>query len=185
MSHWLRQTNQKLYQCRLLQEQQRQCGERVLQQALQESALYQLRDAWLCYLHELAEAASYRQPFSSLEQLLQQMPLVTGEVRELQQLAADPFSWLAQLLLAVERQMLPAAPAAAGHHRHHHDGHHHDHDHDDEHDHHHDEDAAAVPQAQRIDLIPLTAAEPAIDVAGWYRQLERLIDAQRGNRHES
>src|SRR5690606_23915996 len=109
----------------------------------------------------------------------------TGEVRELQQLAADPFSWLAQLLLAVERQMLPAAPAAAGHHRHHHDGHHHDHDHDDEYDHHHDEDAAAVPQAQRIDLIPLTAAEPAIDVAGWYRQLERLIDAQRGNRHES
>lgn len=177
MSHWLRQTNQKLYQCRLLQEQQRQCGEPVLQQALQESALYQLRDAWLCYLHELAEAASYRQPFSTLEQLLQQMPLVTGEVRELQQLAADPFSWLAQLLLAVERQMLPPAPAAAGHHRHRHDGHHHDHDHDDEH--------VAAPQAQRIDLIPLAAAEPVIDVAGWYRQLERLIDAQRGNRHES
>lgn len=177
MSHWLRQTNQKLYQCRLLQEQQRQCGEPVLQQALQESALYQLRDAWLCYLHELAEAASYRQPFSSLEQLLQQMPLVTGEVRELQQLAADPFSWLAQLLLAVERQMLPPAPAAAGHHRHRHDDEHdHDHDHDDEH--------VAAPQAQRIDLIPLVAAEPVIDVAGWYRQLERLIDAQRANRHE-
>ncbi len=181
MSHWLRQTNQKLYQCRLLQEQQRQCGEPVLQQALQESALYQLRDAWLCYLHELAEAASYRQPFSSLEQLLQQMPLVTGEVRELQQLAADPFSWLAQLLLAVERQMLPPASAAAGHHRHRHDDHHHHHD--DDHD--HDEDDAAAPQAQRIDLIPLTAAEPATDVASWSRQLERLIDAQRGNRHES
>ena len=177
MSHWLRQTNQKLYQCRLLQEQQRQCGEPVLQQALQESALYQLRDAWLCYLHELAEAASYRQPFSSLEQLLQQMPLVTGEVRELQQLAADPFSWLAQLLLAVERQMLPPASAAAGHHRHRHDDHEHDHD--------HDEDDAAAPPAQRIDLIPLTAAEPVIDVAGWSRQLERLIDAQRANRHES
>lgn len=177
MSHWLRQTNQKLYQCRLLQEQQQQCGELVLQQALQESALYQLRDAWLCYLHELAEAASYRQPFSSLEQLLQQMPLVTGEVRELQQLAADPFSWLAQLLLAVERQMLPPASAAAGHHRHRHDDHEHDHD--------HDEDDAAAPPAQRIDLIPLTAAEPATDVAGWSRQLERLIDAQRANRHES
>src|SRR5690606_30649736 len=177
MSHWLRQTNQKLYQCHLLQEQQQQCGELVLQQALQESALYQLRDAWLCYLHELAEAASYRQPFSSLEQLLQQMPLVTGEVRELQQLAADPFSWLAQLLLAVERQMLPPASAAAGHHRHRHDDHEHDHD--------HDEDDAAAPPAQRIDLIPLTAAEPVIDVAGWSRQLERLIDAQRGHRHES
>lgn len=181
MSHWLRQTNQKLYQCRLLQEQQRQCSEPVLQQALEQSALYQLRDAWWCYLHELAEAASYRQPFNSLEQLLQQMPLVTGEVRELQQLAADPFSWLAQLLLAVERQMLPPAPAAAAQHRH---GHHHDYDHDDEHDHDHDEDTAQ-PQAQRIDLIPLTAAEPVIDVAGWSRQLERLIDAQRGNRHES
>ena len=183
MSHWLRQTNQKLYQCRLLQEQQRQCSEPVLQQALQESALYQLRDAWLCYLHELAETASYRQPFSSLEQLLQQMPLVTGEVRELQQLAADQFSWLAQLLLAVERQMLPAAPAAAGQHRHRHDGHHQDHHHDHEHEHEHEH--VAAPQAQRIDLIPLTAAEPAVDIAGWYRQLERLIDAQRANRHES
>ena len=75
MSQWLGQTNRKLYQCRLLLDLWQQADQVPLQQALQESALYQLRDAWLTYLHELADTVRLRQSIDSLAQLLEQTPL--------------------------------------------------------------------------------------------------------------
>ncbi|WP_420591547.1 DUF6586 family protein [Bacterioplanoides sp.] len=102
MASWLSFTNHKLYQCRLLLQQAQQTTEPVvLKDALQDSALYLLRDAYVSYLHELAELATYRQPVESLAQLLQVTPLVTGEMRELEHLENDSFSWLRQFLNAV------------------------------------------------------------------------------------
>ena len=102
MASWLSFTNHKLYQCRLLLQQAQQTTEPVvLKDALQDSALYLLRDAYVSYLHELAELATYRQPVESLAQLLQATPLVTGEMRELEHLENDSFSWLRQFLNAV------------------------------------------------------------------------------------
>ena len=102
MASWLSFTNHKLYQCRLLLQQAQQTTEPVvLKDALQDSALYLLRDAYVSYLHELAELATYHQPVESLAQLLQATPLVTGEMRELEHLENDSFSWLRQFLNAV------------------------------------------------------------------------------------
>lgn len=117
MSQWIGFTNQKLYQCRLLLEQlaAQQSAAPALQQTLEESALYQLRDAWLSYLAELGDMVAYRQPISSLSALLQHAPLTTGEMRELQQLVDNGFSWLAQMLAAADAQGRPSTlhqPAA-------------------------------------------------------------------------
>lgn len=102
MASWLSFTNHKLYQCRLLLQQAQKTTEPVvLKDALQDSALYLLRDAYVSYLHELAELATYRKPVESLAQLLQATPLVTGEMRELEHLENDSFSWLRQFLNAV------------------------------------------------------------------------------------
>jgi len=103
MASWLSFTNHKLYQSRLLMQQAQQSADQgVLAEALNDSALYLLRDAYISYLHELAEIATYRLPVQSLTQLLEVTPLVTGEMRELQQLENDSFSWLYQFLRAVE-----------------------------------------------------------------------------------
>ena len=106
MARWLSFTNHKLYQCRLLLQQAEGADHtsqsEVLKQALTDGALYLLRDAYLSYLHELAELATYRQPVQSLSHLLSVTPLITGEMREFKQLEADPFSWLSQLLKAVD-----------------------------------------------------------------------------------
>ncbi|MCD8521269.1 MAG: hypothetical protein LRY66_07770 [Saccharospirillaceae bacterium] len=159
MSQWIGFTNQKLYQCRLLLEQlsSLQSAPAALQQALEESALYQLRDAWLSYLAELGEMVAYRQPVHSLAELRQQAAMTTGEMRELQQLAENGFSWLAQMLAAAEAQGQPAGQ---------------------------NQPAAAVQVMDIPGRIALVAT-PQSPVAGWLQNLTRLIDDQRANRQES
>ncbi|MCA6063144.1 DUF6586 family protein [Thalassolituus marinus] len=98
MSQWIGFTNQKLYQCRLLLAQRSAADGGALIKALEEGATHLLHDAWLSYLQELGEMVAYRQPVSSLEQLMTSCPLPTGEMRELAQLAENSFSWLAQML---------------------------------------------------------------------------------------
>lgn len=94
-------TNRKLYQCRLLLQQAASVREPLaLQQALQESALHALNDVYLSYMNELASQLGFVGPVTSLNQLLAEASLKTGEMRELQQLEADGFSWLSQMLKA-------------------------------------------------------------------------------------
>lgn len=119
MAQWIGFTNQKLYQTRLLLSQWQQAGdEPVLAKALEEGALHLLHDAWLSYLQELGEMVAFREPVASLAELLEKTPLITGEMRELAQLAENGFSWLAQMLSAVtalnRQEILKVqAPAAA------------------------------------------------------------------------
>lgn len=158
MSQWIGNTNRKLYQCRLLLDQLRSgSSQPALQQALEESALYQVRDAWIAYLHELADTVALRQPVDSLEALLAAAPLLTGEMQELRQLAADPFSWLSQMLNAAQQQQLPQLRAAAV-------------------------QQHAEAETQRIGL--LAVADEQAQTEFWWQQLSRLIDAQRSNRLE-
>ncbi|MCA6058213.1 MULTISPECIES: DUF6586 family protein [unclassified Thalassolituus] len=159
MSQWIGFTNQKLYQCRLLLEQlaAQQSAAPALKQALEESALYQLRDAWLSYLAELGDMVAYRQPVRSLESLLQNAPLTTGEMRELQHLAENGFSWLAQMLAAADAQGRPSGM---------------------------NQPAAAVQTVEAQGRIALVAT-PHSPVAGWLQDLTRLIEDQRANRQES
>lgn len=121
MAEWLGFTNHKLYQCRLLLQQAQHVQQPgALKQALTDCALYLLRDAYLSYLHELAAMAGYQQTFDSLSQLLQSVPMVTGEMRELEQLENDSFSWLRQFLNAVaavgqkENVSVPVTPVQPG-----------------------------------------------------------------------
>ncbi|MAD46871.1 MAG: hypothetical protein CMI02_11110 [Oceanospirillaceae bacterium] len=109
MSQWIGFTNKKLYQCRLLLAEYAQCDDPSLADALEEGGLYQLHDAWLSYLQELGDMVAFREPVSSLQDLLQRVSLVTGEMRELTQLADDPFSWLSQMLKAVAALRQPSA----------------------------------------------------------------------------
>lgn len=121
MASWLSFTNHKLYQSRLLIQQAQQVGEpAVLVDAMKDGALYLLHDAYVSYLHELAEMATYRQPVQSLAQLLQVTPLVTGEMRELEHLETNNFSWLHQFLNAVDaiarpdNTVVPVTPVQPG-----------------------------------------------------------------------
>ncbi|ASP39499.1 hypothetical protein CHH28_12815 [Bacterioplanes sanyensis] len=98
MSAWIGHTNQKLYQARLLLQQSEQARPDALAQALEVSAIYHIHDAYLCYLHELAEMVQYSGAVVSLSQLLDSASLVTGEMQELKALEQDAFSWLATLL---------------------------------------------------------------------------------------
>ena len=121
MASWLSFTNHKLYQCRLLLQQADTTTQpQALHEALQDSALYALRDAYLSYLHELAELATYRQPVSGLAQLLADTPLITGEMKELEYLETDSFSWLKAMLKSLARNLtrrkisfLPSRPQSS------------------------------------------------------------------------
>lgn len=102
MAQWIGFTNQKLYQCQLLlTEREKAAGNPVLSSALESGALHLLHDAWLSYLQELGEMVKFREPVLSLADLLSRSPLVTGEMRELEHLAENGFSWVAQFLAAV------------------------------------------------------------------------------------
>ena len=112
MSQWLGFTNQKLYQARLLLDQRgRANAPAALNQALEQSALYQLYDAYVSYLNELADIAGHRQPVDSLESLLAATPLVIGEMTEIRVLRQDSFSWLTAFLSAVAAQAQPVTVA--------------------------------------------------------------------------
>ena len=98
MSQWLPFTNHKLYQCRLLAEQIADASQPELAEGLEEAALLQLWAAYRSYLNELGEMVALSVQVSSLTELMQQSHLVTGEMKELEQLESNEFSWLAQLL---------------------------------------------------------------------------------------
>jgi hypothetical protein len=106
MTQWLGQTNQKLYQARLLIDQLDGLGDssstidNAYALALQDSILFQMVLAYQSYLHEIAEIAQCREEFQSLQQLIQIVPVATGEMTELNQLELDDFSWLSQLMAA-------------------------------------------------------------------------------------
>ena len=114
MSQWLGFTNQKLYQARLLLDQADQSSGKALVDALNESALYQMYDAWVSYLNELAGMAGYRKPVATLENLLEVTPLVTGEMTELRVLRADSYSWLVGFLSQVSAQAQPEPMGQGG-----------------------------------------------------------------------
>lgn len=113
---WLSITNLKLYQTQLLLQQWQSDQLPALQQALLNAALYHLQDAYLAYLHELAESVSYRLPVSTLSELIQQVSLVTGEMKELQTLEQDGYSWLAQCLQAIHDAQRPEQNVVVQHH---------------------------------------------------------------------
>ena len=105
MAEWLSQTNQKLYQARLLLDaldayEVSNNSPAAIISALQESVLFQLMLAYQSYLHEIAEMAQWRESVISLTQLIDDAPTVTGEMRELKKLEEDDFGWLCQLLMA-------------------------------------------------------------------------------------
>lgn len=107
MASWLSHSNQKLYQARLLLDSLQQAEscettQPALITALQESVVFQLVLAYQSYLHELAEIAQCRDSFISLSQLMEITQVPTGEMKELQKLENDSFSWLSQLLSAFE-----------------------------------------------------------------------------------
>lgn len=152
---WLSITNLKLYQSQLLLQQWQSDQLPALQQALLNSALYHLHDAYLAYLHELAEAVSYRQPLTSLADLIASVTLVTGEMKELQALEQDGYSWLAQCLQCVQDSHQPIR-AGVVHVQH-------------------------EAPSNRIHVVD----DPTANAARWHQALSDLIDQQRANRHES
>lgn len=107
MASWLSHSNQKLYQARLLLDnlqlaESSETTPDAFVSALQESVLFQLVLAYQSYLHEIAEIAQCRDDFLSLSQLIELTTVPTGEMKELQKLEGDSFSWLGQLLTSFE-----------------------------------------------------------------------------------
>ncbi|WP_368501369.1 DUF6586 family protein [Oceanobacter sp. 5_MG-2023] len=159
--NWVGQTNQRLYQCRLLLEQLPAAAEanqgQALTQGLNDAALLQLLAAYRCYLNELAQAAGVNSRVESLPQLLQQTSLVTGDMRQWQALSEDVFSWFYRFLQAVEQLGWPAL--------------------------------SGVEPMLATRLITSTADDPVSgdgeDVSGWLACFHQLIDEQRANQRES
>lgn len=158
MADWLNNTNQKLYQARLLldnlQLAETSSSTSALISALQESVLFQLALAYQSYLHEVAEIAQCRDSFSSLTQLIDLVPIATGEMKELNKLEADSFSWLSQMLTAFgncaeKDPVVNKAPARS-----------------------------SIIQIQDTTSISLPLRD-------WYDMLINIIDLQRNNRQES
>lgn len=160
MSQWLGQTNQKLYQARLLMEQLDGLGESsngsesAIAIALQESILFQMVLAYQSYLHEVAEIAQCREEFQSLQQLIQAVPVATGEMTELNQLEMDDFSWLSQLLAAFSSCSQT--------------------------------EAYQMKTANNSSLIQLhETTSVSLPLRDWLTALNGIIDLQRNNRQES
>jgi hypothetical protein len=162
LSKWIGFTNQKLYQVRLLLEQrERLDGPEALLDGLEQGAQYLLYDAYVSYLNELAEMANYRQPVATLEDLLAHTPLVTGEMKEIQFLRADSFSWLTAMLKAVAEQAQPTSSRTI-------------------------EVDTFDPFGDAASLNSITLLQDnASPASKWLSQLSDLIDAQRENRQES
>ncbi len=165
MSKWIGFTNQKLYQVRLLLEQrERLDGPEALLDGLEQGAQYLLYDAYVSYLNELAEMANCRLPVATLDDLLARTPLVTGEMKEIQFLFTDSFSWLTAMLKAVAEQAQPSFPRTI------------------------EVDAfdpfGAIEGGASLTSITLLQ-DNASPVSRWLSHLSDLIDAQRENRQES
>lgn len=102
MSEWLGQTNQHLYQARLLIDATNDQSVRAMVNALEDGAVFQLMLAYRSYLNELAYLAQVKDEFMSLADLISKTSVPIGEMRELDQLENDPYSWLSSLLSRFE-----------------------------------------------------------------------------------
>jgi hypothetical protein len=158
MAEWLVQTNLKLYQARLLLENQEQVEQStpgsVLGAALQDSVLFQLVLTYQSYLHEVAAIAQCQDSFNSLQQLIESVPVATGEMTELRQLELDDFSWLRQMQSAFED---------CG-----------------------QKDNRPVPQPQNASMIRLYDQTPqSVPLRDWYQTMSDTIDRLRNNLQES
>lgn len=157
MASLLSNTNHKLYQCRLLlDEARRDEHPSVLTDALKQSALHCLQDAYLFYLHELADLVSVRHPLSSLSDLLDATALITGEMQQLKKLEHDSQSWLSQMLQAVQSLGSPYSSI----------------------------NSAQNPVAQMNPSVIATTQTQPIEQR-WLHELTELIESQRENRQES
>jgi hypothetical protein len=106
-------------------------------------------------LHEVAEIAQCRDEFHSLTQLIDLVPVATGEMSELRQLESDDFSWLSQLQSAFQAcsQKENSGLSVKAH------------------------------NPSMIQLQDQTGGSLAL--RDWYQSLSDLIDLQRNNRQES
>ncbi len=111
MNAWIGHTNQTLYFTRLLIDQAEQ-GQGVSAQASEQGALCLLQESWLSYLNELSVNAGHKVQVGSLAGLIQSVPLVTGEITEIRNLAEQPASWVAAMQTALTEQRRPQAAKA-------------------------------------------------------------------------
>ena len=156
MSQWLGFTNQKLYQARLLLDKSAQEeGPTALNDALEQGGLYLLYDAYVSYLNEVATVAHCPTPVESLDALLTNTPLVTGEMTELRVLFDDSYSWLTAMLRAISDQAQPGSSSPS-----------------------------VMPVKPSGNLIA-ASSEPTSNARQWWQSLSDLIDSQRENRQES
>jgi hypothetical protein len=153
---WIGFTNQKLYQARLLLEQAEQSQTAALSDALGDAALMHMQFAFRAYLNEMAAATNLKTEVATLAELLAKTPLVTGEMREWQILAADAFSWFSAFNRAVDLLGWPQQPVIQAH-----------------------------PKDNAVNLIAVAVDESGSDVSGWWQALSTCIDAQRQNRQET
>lgn len=158
MTIWIGFTNQKLYQARLLLGQASSCDAPVLASALRDSALLHMQFAWRSYLNEMGAATRLKSEVGSLDELVAATSLVTGEMREWQNLQADAFSWFNAFQSAANRIGWPEQASTV----------------------------KEVPGQHSVNLIAVASADDAPDdLSGWWQKLSGLIDAQRQNRQES
>lgn len=100
---WQGKTNQQLYQARLAIELLAAPQEELLTRLPVElatqyqSAIFQLHLSFNSYLHELADMAQASHEFEGVQQLLEQSPVAIAELKQLQLLQQDSFSWFAWL----------------------------------------------------------------------------------------
>jgi hypothetical protein len=91
----------------------------------------------------------------SLDTLLTNTPLVTGEMTELRVLFDDSYSWLTAMLRAISDQAQPGSSSPS-----------------------------VMPVKPRGNLIA-ASSEPTSNARQWWQSLSDLIDSQRENRQES
>lgn len=158
--NWVAQTNQRLYQCQLLLAEASRLSDdvagRALAVALEDGAIVQLLAAYKCYLNELAEAVNHRQLVTDLEGLISSATLVTGDMKQFQQLESDGYSWLAELKRDHDGIGLPQALSQPV--------------------------VAVTPGLIASSSVMPSRAET---VATWMAEFQSIIDIQRDNKRES
>jgi len=158
--NWVAQTNQRLYQCQLLLAEAAKHSDgvagRALATALEDGALVQLVAAYKCYLNELAEAVNHRQFVTDLDALITSATLVTGDMKQFQQLESDDYSWLAELKRGHDGIGLPQAVSQP-----------------------------VVPVTPGLIASSSAMPSRADSIAGWMAEFQSMIDVQRDNKRES
>ena len=110
MNPYLSVVNQRLFFCKLLlqQEKMTDIGLPKLEEALCQSALYQLQGAYSFYLREIAVSYQFRTPetISSVEDLAAALASINkhpAEAQEINGLVENNASWLARMLSAYQQ----------------------------------------------------------------------------------